>query len=54
MSLQLKLTPKPDADVIVLDSRVPEPVIWPIAGGKGGTGKSTLTANIGVGLALLV
>lgn len=27
--------------------------IWPIAGGKGGTGKSTLAANLGVGLALL-
>ncbi len=53
MSLQLKLAPKPATDVIVLDSMVPEPIIWPIAGGKGGTGKSTLTSNIGLGLALL-
>ena len=27
--------------------------ILPVAGGKGGTGKSTLTANLGVGLSLL-
>jgi flagellar biosynthesis protein FlhG len=53
MSVQLKLSPEPSADVILLDTNVPEPIIWPVAGGKGGTGKSTLTANIGVGLALL-
>ena len=29
------------------------PQIIPVAGGKGGTGKSTLTANLGVGLAML-
>ena len=28
-------------------------MIWPVAGGKGGTGKSTLTANLGLGLSLL-
>ncbi|MEE2659100.1 MAG: P-loop NTPase [Candidatus Latescibacterota bacterium] len=40
-------------NVIDLDSKVPDTVIWPVAGGKGGTGKSTLTANLGVGLSLL-
>jgi flagellar biosynthesis protein FlhG len=49
----LALLKAEDAGVIVLDSDVPQTVIWPVAGGKGGTGKSTLTANLGVGLALL-
>jgi len=40
-------------DVIVLGSQVPDKTILPVAGGKGGTGKSTLTANLGLGLALL-
>lgn len=31
----------------------PPPVVWPVGGGKGGTGKSTFAANLGVGLALL-
>ena len=53
MSAQLDLDRQPDSEFIVLDSKVPDKVIWPIAGGKGGTGKSTLTANIGVGLSLL-
>ena len=56
MSTQLALENSPvssPSDVIVLDSKVPDRVIWPIAGGKGGTGKSTLTANMGVALALL-
>jgi len=53
MSTQLALEREPAADVIILDSKVPEKIIWPIAGGKGGTGKSTLAANIGVGLSLL-
>ena len=56
MSTQLALEKSPvssSSDVIVLDSKVPDRIIWPIAGGKGGTGKSTLTANLGVALALL-
>ena len=56
MSTQLALQKSPvssPSDVIVLDNKVPDRVIWPIAGGKGGTGKSTLTANMGVALALL-
>jgi flagellar biosynthesis protein FlhG len=53
MSAQLELERQPDPGIIVLDSKVPDKVIWPIAGGKGGTGKSTLTANMGVGLSLL-
>lgn len=53
MTVQLDLERDPASDLIVLDSKVPETVIWPLAGGKGGTGKSTLTANIGVGLSLL-
>ena len=59
MTLQLKIEAKPErpaaspSNVIVLDSKVPDTIIWPVAGGKGGTGKSTLTANMGVGLALL-
>ncbi len=27
--------------------------IWSVAGGKGGTGKTVLTANLGIGLAVL-
>ena len=42
-----------DSKVIVLDTPAPSTVIWPVAGGKGGTGKSTLTANLGLGLSLL-
>jgi flagellar biosynthesis protein FlhG len=61
MTAQLETEPRPTrlvpaaahANVIDLDCKVPETVIWPVAGGKGGTGKSTLTANIGVGLSLL-
>ena len=53
MSVQLAMERPIDSGLIVLDSDVPEKVIWPVAGGKGGTGKSILTANIGVGLALL-
>ncbi|MFC1525287.1 P-loop NTPase [Candidatus Latescibacterota bacterium] len=53
MSVQLDLERQAASDLIVLDSKVPDTVIWPVAGGKGGTGKSTLTANLGVGLSLL-
>jgi len=53
MSTELVVDRKPVSDTIVLDAEAPQKTIWPIAGGKGGTGKSTLTANIGVGLALL-
>ena len=53
MTVQLDLERDPASDLIVLDSKVPDTVIWPVAGGKGGTGKSTLTANLGVGLSLL-
>lgn len=55
MSAQVDLEREPDSDtdLILLDGQVPATTIWPIAGGKGGTGKSTLTANLGVGLALL-
>ncbi|MCC7263862.1 MAG: P-loop NTPase [Candidatus Latescibacteria bacterium] len=55
MSAQVDLEREPDSDtdLILLDGQVPATTIWPVAGGKGGTGKSTLTANLGVGLALL-
>jgi flagellar biosynthesis protein FlhG len=53
MTAQPKFQSEAVSDVIVLDSQAPETVIWPVAGGKGGTGKSTLTANIGVGLSML-
>ena len=53
MSVQLSLEKSAVSDYIVIDSKVPETIIWPVAGGKGGTGKSTLTANLGVGLSLL-
>ncbi|MFP6592117.1 MAG: P-loop NTPase, partial [Candidatus Latescibacterota bacterium] len=59
MTLRLEIEAKPErpatspSNVIVLDSGAPDTIIWPVAGGKGGTGKSTLTANMGVGLALL-
>lgn len=53
MSTQLVTEEHMLSDTIVLDGGVPSKAIWPIAGGKGGTGKSTLTANIGVGLSLL-
>jgi flagellar biosynthesis protein FlhG len=54
MSVQLDFrNDAPQDNVIVLKRKLPAPIIWPVAGGKGGTGKSTLTANIGIGLALL-
>ena len=59
MTLRLEIEANPErpaaspSNVIMLDSRVTDTIIWPVAGGKGGTGKSTLTANMGVGLALL-
>lgn len=54
MSTQLVLGDnRTDPDLILLSGKLPQKVVWPIAGGKGGTGKSTLTANLGVGLSLL-
>ena len=59
MTVQPEIEAKPERPVaapsngIVLNSKVSDTIIWPVAGGKGGTGKSTLTANLGVGLALL-
>ena len=53
MSVQPRLASESVSNLIVLDSKVPDTIIWPVAGGKGGTGKSTLTANLGVGLSLL-
>jgi flagellar biosynthesis protein FlhG len=59
MTAQFEIERSPDpapatpSKVIVLDTKVPDTVIWPVAGGKGGTGKSTLTANMGVALSLL-
>lgn len=53
MSTPLVTEEQPALDTIVLDGNAPTKAIWPIAGGKGGTGKSTLTANMGVGLSLL-
>ncbi|MBT7861930.1 MAG: P-loop NTPase [Gemmatimonadetes bacterium] len=61
MTVQLRPLPSPrqampaadESNVIVLDTQAPSTVIWPVAGGKGGTGKSTLTANLGLGLSLL-
>lgn len=53
MSAQLELERGTGPEVILLNTQAPATTIWPIAGGKGGTGKSTLTANLGVGLALL-
>ena len=53
MSTPLVAEDKPASETIVLNGIAPTKTIWPIAGGKGGTGKSTLVANIGVGLSLL-
>ena len=53
MSTQLVADDKPASETVVLNGIAPTKAIWPIAGGKGGTGKSTLVANIGVGLSLL-
>ena len=53
MTAQPKFQSESVSDVIVLDTQAPETIIWPVAGGKGGTGKSTLTANLGVGLSML-
>lgn len=59
MTAQLQIEREPAqsspaaSNVIVLDTKVPDTIIWPVAGGKGGTGKSTLTANLGVSLSLL-
>ena len=53
MSTPLVAEDKPASETIVLNGIAPTKTIWPIAGGKGGTGKSTLVANIGFGLSLL-
>ena len=59
MTVELEIEAKSErpaaarSNVIMLNSKVSDTIIWPVAGGKGGTGKSTLTANMGVGLALL-
>lgn len=38
---------------ILLDKFEQEKKIWAVAGGKGGTGKTVVTSNLGVGLAIL-
>ena len=42
-----------DVATILLDECPLEKKIWAIAGGKGGTGKTVITSNLGVGLAIL-
>jgi flagellar biosynthesis protein FlhG len=42
-----------DPSTILLEAGVLEKRLWAVAGGKGGTGKTVLTANIGVGLSIL-
>ncbi len=37
----------------VLDGLELDKKVWAVAGGKGGTGKTLLTSNLGVGLAIL-
>ena len=44
--------PKTSA-TILLDKFELEKKIWAVAGGKGGTGKTVITSNLGVGLAIL-
>jgi flagellar biosynthesis protein FlhG len=46
-------TPQVDLSLSPRASLAAKATIWPVAGGKGGTGKSTMTANIGIGLAML-
>ena len=42
-----------DSPDILLDRFELDKKIWAVAGGKGGTGKTVLTSNLGVGLAIL-
>lgn len=42
-----------DSPDILLDEVSLEKRIWAVAGGKGGTGKTVITSNLGVGLAIL-
>lgn len=42
-----------ETSTIVLDDVQLEKRIWAVAGGKGGTGKTMVTTNLGVGLAIL-
>jgi Mrp family chromosome partitioning ATPase len=52
MTVELEIEAKSErpaaarSNVIMLNSKVSDTIIWPVAGGKGGTGKSTLTANM--------
>lgn len=42
-----------DAPQVLLDRFELDKKIWAVAGGKGGTGKTVITSNLGVGLAIL-
>jgi flagellar biosynthesis protein FlhG len=42
-----------ESATIVLDGLELDKKVWAVAGGKGGTGKTVLTSNLGVGLAIL-
>lgn len=53
MSSELVLDNMTLSETVSPHGVVPGTAILPIAGGKGGTGKSTLTANLGVGMSLL-
>jgi flagellar biosynthesis protein FlhG len=44
---------KKDTPQILLDRFELDKKIWAVAGGKGGTGKTVITSNLGVGLAIL-
>ena len=46
-------TMRADQGEVLLEAEEPEKRIWAIAGGKGGTGKTVVTANLGIGLSLL-
>ena len=44
---------RPDSSTILLGGAQLEKRVWAVAGGKGGTGKTMVTTNLGVGLAIL-
>ena len=59
MTAQLEIEPQPKpllptqgastSNVIVLDSKIPETVIWPVAGGKGALWQVDLDCQYGRG-----
>ena len=50
---KISVRPEEQDEVVLLETKALGKKIWTVGGGKGGTGKSVITANLGLGLAVM-